>query len=144
MKLQCVWLICLALTGCENIPHPLDCATGLIAWANCPPGTAGYNERQTHVLQEQENDDTRCASYGFSPGTDAFAQCRENLDIDRAHQENANNAALTRSLDQALINSRPPPPPVFAPPPAPVTIQPRSLVNCTTTYSGTMANTLCQ
>jgi hypothetical protein len=28
-------------------------------------------------------DNSRCQSYGFTPGTDAFAQCRMNIDLQR-------------------------------------------------------------
>jgi hypothetical protein len=29
------------------------------------------------------SDNSRCQSYGFTPGTDAFAQCRMNIDLQR-------------------------------------------------------------
>jgi hypothetical protein len=30
-------------------------------------------------------DNDRCASYGFEQGTDAFANCRQNIDIQRSN-----------------------------------------------------------
>jgi len=144
MKARYVVFVYLTLAGCANAPHPLDCATGLVAWANCPPGSAGYNERHANDVNIQEDDETQCTNYGFTPGTVAFAQCRENLDINRMDQSNANNTALGQSLDEVIIANRPPPPPVIAPLPARVIVEPRSPVNCTTMYSGSMASTTCQ
>lgn len=40
------------LAGCESTPHPLDCALGTIGWANCPPGTAGYEKRQRRLATD--------------------------------------------------------------------------------------------
>lgn len=34
-------------------------------------------------------DNDRCASYGFTPGTDAYAQCRMQLDSDRRTRRRA-------------------------------------------------------
>jgi hypothetical protein len=41
-----------SLSGCDSIPHPLDCRLGTVAWANCPPGTAGYDEHQRRLAAE--------------------------------------------------------------------------------------------
>jgi len=34
-------------------------------------------------------DDTRCRGYGFRPGTDAFARCLQNIDLDRSADQRA-------------------------------------------------------
>ncbi len=44
MKAWAIATVALLMSGCAN--HPLDCATGLIAWDDCLPGTKGYAIRQ--------------------------------------------------------------------------------------------------
>jgi hypothetical protein len=39
--------------------------------------------RQQAIAARQEADRNRCINYGFREGTDAFAQCRMNLDQQR-------------------------------------------------------------
>lgn len=39
MKAWAIATVALLMSGCAN--HPLDCATGLIAWGDCLPGTNG-------------------------------------------------------------------------------------------------------
>lgn len=34
-------------------------------------------------------DETRCHGYGFRPGTDAFAKCLQNIDLDRSADRRA-------------------------------------------------------
>ncbi len=75
----------LVLVGCAN--HPLDCATGLIAWDDCLPGTKGYEIRQQSLrnlsaaqAEKSATDDAICQSYGAKPGTDAYVNCRVQRD----------------------------------------------------------------
>ncbi|ROM94881.1 hypothetical protein BK657_27185 [Pseudomonas brassicacearum] len=85
MKALVIVASLIALTGCAN--HPLDCATGLIAWDDCLPGTKGYTVRQESLknlavakeLQAAKND-AQCRSYGATPGSDAYVNCRVQLD----------------------------------------------------------------
>jgi hypothetical protein len=77
--------IMLGLVGCAN--HPLDCATGLIAWDDCLPGTKGYEIRQQSLrslsaarAEKSATDDAVCQSYGAKPGTDAYVNCRVQRD----------------------------------------------------------------
>lgn len=78
-------LMTLALVGCAN--HPMDCATGFIAWDDCLPGTKGYEIRQrslgnlkSAVEIQNAQDDAKCRSYGAVPGSDAYVNCRVQLD----------------------------------------------------------------
>ena len=34
--------------------------------------------------EQRASDDGRCRQYGFRPGTDAFAECRQRIDLDRS------------------------------------------------------------
>ena len=56
MKTVIMSFLLIFIAGCAN--HPVDCATGLIAWDDCLPGTKGYEIRQqslkTYLMQEQE------------------------------------------------------------------------------------------
>lgn len=45
--------------------------------------------------ERRRGDEARCRSYGFRPGTDAFAQCLLDVDLDRA-------AARRYNLQQAM------------------------------------------
>lgn len=52
------FLICTLLTGCSSVGpgfenHPVDCALG-IEWADCLPGTAGYNNGGGQLYKERE------------------------------------------------------------------------------------------
>ena len=85
---RCMLLAALVLTGCAN--HPLDCATGFIAWDDCLPGTKGYEIRQQRLANlkgaiesKQQLDDAKCKSYGATPGSDAYVNCRVQLDKGR-------------------------------------------------------------
>jgi len=85
-KLLFAFVLC--LSACEDIPHPLDCATGFVAWSNCPPGSKGYFLYQNSLASKQGNasqvakdpndaaDDATCKSYSTVPGTDAYVNCR--------------------------------------------------------------------
>lgn len=78
-------------------------------------------------------DDASCQSYGASPGSDAYYQCRMAKDQQRQQAR----AALA-----AAILSRPAPQPYYLPPPAPVVAAPRPL-NCTSMPVGSMVSTQC-
>jgi hypothetical protein len=74
----------LALSGCAN--HPVDCSIG-IEWDDCLPDTKGYANRQSSlktlaVAKELQaaKDDAQCQSYGATPGSDAYVNCRVQLD----------------------------------------------------------------
>ena len=115
----------LALAGCAN--HPLDCATGLVAWDDCLPGTKGYEIRQNKLTR----DDELCKSYGLEFGTPEYGQCRVSLhNQSEANKQAALNAWIA-SRQQA---------PAMTPYQMPVTKN----TNCTTTYNGNQAHTTCQ
>jgi hypothetical protein len=74
----------LALSGCVN--HPVDCSIG-IEWDDCLPDTKGYANRQESLntlaaekALQAVKDDTQCQSYGATPGSDAYVNCRVQLD----------------------------------------------------------------
>ena len=84
MKILWACVLVLLVTGCSN--HPLDCALGTPR-ADCLPGTNGYAEHQRRVdniealrAAKNANDDAKCRSYGVSPGSDAYVNCRVQLD----------------------------------------------------------------
>jgi len=62
----------LGLSACAN--HPVDCAVGF-HHADCPPGTAGYDDPNRFAAV----DDKQCRSYGLTPGTKDYADCRIKL-----------------------------------------------------------------
>jgi hypothetical protein len=60
----------------------------------CAPGTAGYRQEDEGELQAQAaavaaNDDAQCRSYGATPGSPAYIQCRMNIDNQRAQMRAA-------------------------------------------------------
>ena len=84
MKPVLLSLMLILIAGCTN--HPLDCATGFIAWDDCLPGTKGYEIRQQSLKNLSEAkaekdymDDAKCRSYGAAPGSDAYVNCRVQL-----------------------------------------------------------------
>ncbi len=79
------------VSGCAN--HPLDCATGLIAWADCKPGTFGHRQRQAQI----ERDLAACRRFGFAEGTDAFARCLLTLEQQYQHSQDAMLRAILTS-----------------------------------------------
>lgn len=73
-----------ALVGCAN--HSLDCSMG-VARDDCVPGTNGYANRQENLTnlaaakeQQAAKDDAQCQSYGATPGSDTYVNCRVQLD----------------------------------------------------------------
>jgi len=118
------WIVlaaALALAGCAG--HPLDCATGLVAWDDCKPGTAGYNQRHNAAL----SDASRCTQYGFTPGTDPYANCMMQLDQQRSQ---ANAALLGGLLAKPLVQT-------------PQAASPSPSVTCASTTAGSTTTTKC-
>jgi hypothetical protein len=113
-----------SLFGCAH--HPLDCATGLIAWDDCEPGTKGYEMRQAAA----NRDDQDCQSWGAKPGTETYVNCRAML-----AQANAQRRAAVAA---ALIATMPKPQPV-----QPHVMPTSPTVNCTSVQTGTITNTNC-
>lgn len=67
-------MIAAALTGCA------DGLNTRISEIGSPQATQERKAREALAIQEAEN--ARCASFGFRPGTDAFANCR--LEMEKA------------------------------------------------------------
>jgi hypothetical protein len=121
------------LTGCAG--HPLDCSMG-IPHGDCAAGTPGY---YAGVGREDQ-----CSSYGFTPGTEGYANCRMQTDQANqqrraavlgaiiqnnqasAAQQQANLLAEQRALSAAAQGAKPAAP-----------------TDCTTTLSGDQAYTHC-
>jgi hypothetical protein len=122
-----LWASFLGLAACAG--HPLDCATGLVAWDDCAKGTAGYDRR--HKMAE--TDRQKCADYGFLPGTDSYAKCVMELDQNR----NMANDALLRSVVGGIASRTVASPAPVQAPASPVNI------DCTTAVVGTVAYTNC-
>ena len=145
----------LALAGCAN--HPMDCATGFIAWDDCLPGTKGYAIRQESLKnlaiaegRQASNDDAECQSFGALPGTDSYVNCRIQLKKIAADQQsqsadqkqrasqafflNLQNQQNQQNLQtqQTLQNLQQKPPAI---PPQ---------INCTSTKFGQTVNTNCR
>lgn len=117
------------VAGCAG--HPLDCATGLVAWNDCAAGTAGYERR----VNAEAGDDARCRSFGAEPGTDAYVNCRTHF----AQSRDNNNEALLRTI---LAH-----PPVAYVPPAPQIryepYNPPKATNCVSNAIGSSVYTNC-
>jgi hypothetical protein len=84
MKILLSGVLMLLVAGCSN--HPMECALGTPR-ADCLPGTNGYAERQRRANNVEAGeaaktaaDDAKCRSYGATPGTDAYVNCRVQLD----------------------------------------------------------------
>jgi hypothetical protein len=58
--------------------------------------------------EQRAADEGECRSYGFSPGTDAFANCLLELELDRRAAIRANRIAL-EAWDRPLVIYRPVP-----------------------------------
>ena len=52
------------------------------------------------AAEVRANDEAKCRSYGFRPGTDAFAECLQRIDLDR-------RADLRRSSREGLALVQP-------------------------------------
>ena len=66
------------------------CAVALSACAGDPGRVAAADERT-------------CAGYGFRPGTDAYANCRMRLQIQRGDQQEARRRDILNSIPDAPI-----------------------------------------
>jgi hypothetical protein len=118
-KIIALLLAGVGLAACSSAPgepgfagHPLDCGLGF-AHSDCAPGTPGYraaNAAREAAAARDDADAARCQSFGLKYGTPEYAQCRMNIDNQRA----ANFRAA-----------------VSAPPPQPTRPAPTS-TNCTT------------
>jgi hypothetical protein len=111
MKTWIAVVAALILAGCAN--HPLDCATGLIAWDDCLPGTKGYAIRQESLKnlaatqQQQSNtDDAQCQSYGAKPGTDAYVNCRVQLNRISTEQQSQQSAQRQQAIQTMMLNQQ--------------------------------------
>ena len=80
------------------------------------------------------SDDSQCVSYGFKPGTDAYGNCRLQLDQGRQERRTAVAAAI---LSHPYV-----PPPVYQVP-MPVHTAPPRPVTCNSTGFGNMVTTNC-
>jgi hypothetical protein len=91
-------IIALLLTGvglaaCSSAPgepgfagHPIDCGLGF-AHSDCAPGTPGYRAAiaaREAAAARDDADAARCQSFGLKYGTPEYAQCRMNIDNQRA------------------------------------------------------------
>lgn len=99
----------LALAGCAN--HPLDCSMG-VARDDCLPGTNGYANRQANLntlaaakVQQAAKDDAQCQSYGATPGSDAYVNCRVQLDK-TATDQLAQSEKEQRQRVMQMLNSQ--------------------------------------
>ena len=81
MYRQALILVALLLAGCAG--HSIGCETGIGSHENCAPGTTAYEEKQDEKAAKTAVgaiNDAKCQSYGFQPGTPAYAQCRKDFD----------------------------------------------------------------
>jgi len=98
------------------------------------PGCAEYYERESQARYEGYQN--RCSSYGFTPGSQPYANCMMGLD----QQETANRQALVG----AYLANQPHPQPYVLPMPAPVQpVQQSAPRTCQSTVNGQVINTTC-
>jgi hypothetical protein len=71
--MRVIWIVLAGLL-CSCANHPVDCALGF-HHADCLPGTPGYDDPDKFA----DTDDKACRSYGLSPGTSEYADCRIKL-----------------------------------------------------------------
>lgn len=105
---------------------------GLFALAGCQTdqeqAIAAAKARQAAFHQ-------KCVSYGFKPGTDFYAQCRQQFDISFAQEQAARRAMILQYMRPAAA-------PIYTPPAMQPIPAPSSLVN---TYCYRVGNTVnCQ
>src|SRR5258707_9036713 len=92
-KISALILAGVGLAACSSAPgepgfagRPLDCGLGF-AHSDCAPGTPGYRAAIAagEAAAARDNaDEARCQSYGLNYGTPEYAQCRMNIDNQRA------------------------------------------------------------
>ncbi|MCO6389908.1 hypothetical protein GTW25_02550 [Aliihoeflea aestuarii] len=63
----------------------------------------------TTLTQEERRaiDEDTCRSYGFRPGTDAFAACLQRIDLDRRADARANRAEFDRWASRPAVIYQP-------------------------------------
>ncbi len=93
-------------------------------------GCAEYQAEQ--AAQIAASDDAQCASYGARPGTDAYIQCRMNLD----NQRQANRRAVVGAYLEAQRQNTYQPTPVYQ-------IPTNRSTSCTSVLNGQIVNTTC-
>jgi len=71
---------------------------------------AGCMTREERIAAQNAKDDQKCLGYGARPGTDAYVNCRAQLDAARTNAEAIDDAAIT-------VRSAPQPVPAYNPPP---------------------------
>ncbi len=132
----------LALSGCAN--HPVDCSIG-IEWDDCLPDTKGYANRQESlktlaVAKEMQaaKDDAQCRSYGAALGSDAYVNCRVQLDKAATDQlaqaENERRQRIVQMMNsQSQQYQQPAPQPYVIP----------KQTHCTSTVYGQTVSTDC-
>lgn len=142
MKVWIGAIALLAVAGCAN--HPLDCSMG-VARGDCLPGTNGYANRQANLntlaaVKEQQaaKDDAQCQSYGATPGSDAYVNCRVQLDKTvtdlQAQAEKERRQSIVKMLNsQSQQYQQPAPQPYVIP----------KQTHCTSTAFGQTVNTNC-
>jgi hypothetical protein len=91
---------------------------------------AEYQAEQ--AAQASMADDAQCASYGARPGSDAYVQCRMNLD----NQRGANRRAAVGAFLEAQRQNNAQQAPVYQMPT-------NRQTNCTSVINGQIVNTTC-
>ncbi|WP_421556163.1 hypothetical protein [Pseudomonas kitaguniensis] len=149
MKAIAATILIITLAGCAN--HPLDCATGLVAWDDCLPGTKGYAIRQESMAnlaatkaQQASSDDAQCQSYGAKPGSDAYVNCRVQLNRTTTEQQSQQSAQRQQAIQTMLLNQQNQQQKPYVLQQPPQIIPARVQTNCTTHTSGQIVYTNCQ
>jgi hypothetical protein len=103
-----------------------------IAFALCFPlgGCAQYYAEQ--AAEAATSDDAQCSSYGARPGSDAYVQCRMNLD----NQRQINRRAAVGAFLEAQRQNNAQQAPVYQMPT-------NRQTNCTSVINGQIVNTTC-
>jgi len=146
MKTWMTAAVGLMLAGCAN--HPLDCATGLIAWDDCLPGTKGYAIRQESLRNlalaeghQANSDDSECQSFGALPGTDTYVNCRIQLKKIAADGQTQTADQKQRAIQAFLLNLQNQQK-AYVPPTQQPAVLPKQ-AHCTSTVYGQTVDTNC-
>lgn len=132
----------LALSGCAN--HPVDCSMG-IKWNDCHPDTNGFANRQENLKNlavakelQAAKDDAQCRSYGATPGSDAYVNCRVQLEKSAteklAQTENERRQRIAQMLNSQSQQYQQPAPQSY--------VMPKQ-TNCTSMAYGQSVSTNC-
>jgi hypothetical protein len=100
--------------------------TLMCALAGTLAACATAQEKQAAAQQQAAAIDAKCQGYGFTPGTEAMAKCRMQLELATEQANQRRREEIGDAIEQAGQAFKPPPP-----------------VHCTTTMIGNMANTNC-